>query len=228
MTDTDRPDALVRSWSTNAGAWTRAVRAGGIESRRLVTDAAVVDAVVGLRPERVLDVGCGEGWLARALAERGIGVTGVDVSPELVEDARREGGGDFHAASYAEIAADPARFGSGFGAVVCNFSLLDDAPAALLAALRTTLAPGGSLVIQTVHPWAAMGDEGYVDGWRTETFSGFGGEFAAPMPWYFRTIASWMDVLSDAGYRLARLIEPIHPSTGRPASLLIIAEPASA
>jgi 2-polyprenyl-3-methyl-5-hydroxy-6-metoxy-1,4-benzoquinol methylase len=227
MTQADRPGALVRSWSTNAEAWTRAVRDGAIESRRLVTDAAIVSAVVRLRPGRVLDVGCGEGWLARALTERGVRVTGVDVSPELIEDARREGGGDFHAASYAEIAADPARFGSGFGAVVCNFSLLDDEPAALLAALRTTLAPGGSLVIQTVHPWAAMGDEGYVDGWRTETFAGFGGEFAAAMPWFFRTFASWMDMIADAGYRLARLIEPIHPSTGRPASLLIIADPAA-
>ncbi|MBB4638684.1 class I SAM-dependent methyltransferase [Longimicrobium terrae] len=224
----DRPGALVRSWSTNAEAWTRVVREGGIESRRLVTDAVIVDAVVRLQPARVLDVGCGEGWLARALAENRIRVTGVDVSPELIDDARREGGGDFHAASYAEVAADPTRFGREFDAVICNFSLLDDDPAALLAALRTTLARGGSLVIQTVHPWAAMGDEGYVDGWRTETFASFGGEFAAPMPWFFRTIESWMDVIAGAGYRLARLIEAIHPSTGRPASLLIIAEPAVA
>lgn len=226
--DGDRTGALVRSWSTNAEAWTRVVREGGIESRRLVTDAAIVDAVVRLQPGRGLDVGCGEGWLARALAERGVRVTGVDVSPELIRDARREGGGDFYAASYAEITVDPAQFGTGFGAVICNFSLLDDDPVPLLTALRTTLAPSGSLVIQTVHPWAAMGDEGYVDGWRTETFSGFGGEFAAPMPWFFRTIASWMDVIAGAGYRLARLMEPIHPSTGRPASLLIIAEPAAA
>jgi 2-polyprenyl-3-methyl-5-hydroxy-6-metoxy-1,4-benzoquinol methylase len=217
-------EALVRSWTANAAAWTRAVRDGGIESRRLVTDDAIVRTVEELRPGRVLDVGCGEGWLARALAERGMRVTGVDASPELVEAAQQAGGGDFHAATYDELAADPLRFGRDFDAVVCNFSLLDDRPAALLAALREATAQDGSLVIQTVHPWAAAGDEGYVDGWRTETFAGFGGDFAAPMPWYFRTMASWMDVIAQAGWRLFRLGEPVHPQTGRPASLLIIAE----
>jgi 2-polyprenyl-3-methyl-5-hydroxy-6-metoxy-1,4-benzoquinol methylase len=91
------PDALVRSWSRNAEAWTRTVREGGIESRRLVTDAAIVRAVLERRPERVLDLGCGEGWLARALAEHGLAVVGLDGSPELVEAARRAGGGEFHA-----------------------------------------------------------------------------------------------------------------------------------
>jgi hypothetical protein len=44
----------------------------------------------------------------------------------------------------------------------------------LLAAARARLARGGALVIQTVHPWTARGDAPYADGWRTETFAGFG------------------------------------------------------
>lgn len=67
------PDRLVASWDANAAAWTDAVRSGQIASRRLATDAAAVDAVVRAvdgRVARVLDVGCGEGWLSRALADR--------------------------------------------------------------------------------------------------------------------------------------------------------------
>jgi len=37
---------------------------------------------------RVLDAGCGEGYLARALADRGARVTGIDLSPRLIEQAR--------------------------------------------------------------------------------------------------------------------------------------------
>ena len=216
-----REDALVRSWSRNAEAWTRTVREGGIESRRLATDAAIVRAVLERRPERVLDLGCGEGWLARALAGQGVRVVGIDVSPELVDAARREGGGEFYAVAYDALAADPALARGEYDAVVCNFSLLDEHPAPLLASLRRVLRPGGALVIQTVHPWTAAGEGPYEDGWRTETFAGFGEGFAAPMPWYFRTLASWTAVLAAAGYALVELREPLHPNTGRPASLIL-------
>ena len=214
-------DALVRSWSRNAEAWTRTVREGGIESRRLVTDAAIVRAVLERRPERVLDLGCGEGWLARALAEHGIDVVGIDASPELVAAARRAGGGEFHAVAYDALAADPSLAGGKYDAIVCNFSLLDEHPVPILDSLRRVLRPGGALVIQTVHPWTAAGEGPYEDGWRTETFAGFGEGFAAPMPWYFRTLASWVDVVASAGYELVDLREPLHPHRGRPASLIL-------
>ncbi|HEU0301363.1 MAG TPA: class I SAM-dependent methyltransferase [Longimicrobium sp.] len=223
----DRGAALAESWAANAGAWTRAVREGRIESRRLVTDAAIVDALLEGRPRRVLDVGCGEGWLARALAEREIAVVGIDASPALVDAARAAGGGEFHLLPYADLAADPSLGGGQWDAVACNFSLLDEDLAPLLSALRESLAPGGALVIQTVHPCFAAGEGGYADGWRTETFGAFGGAFARPMPWYFRTLASWLDLLRGAGYRIAALREPIDPRTSRPASLLVVAEPMS-
>src|SRR5579885_2201289 len=52
----------------------------------------VIGDVSGLT---VLDAGCGEGYLARILARRGARVTGIDISPRLVEMARakdQEGG----------------------------------------------------------------------------------------------------------------------------------------
>ncbi|WP_420125494.1 class I SAM-dependent methyltransferase [Longimicrobium sp.] len=224
MTDQDREAALIWSWMANADAWTRAVREGRIASRRLATDAAIVQAVAELQPGRVLDLGCGEGWLMRALAERGIEAIGLDVSLELVMAAEETGGGRYRCCSYDELVDDPTRAGGPYDAIACNFSLLSANLVPLLTALRANLAPGGALVIQTVHPWTAAGDEGYADGWRTETFDAFGGEFAEPMPWYFRTLGSWTDALRGAGFRLATLREPIHPETGQPASLLMVAE----
>lgn len=224
MTDQDREAALIWSWMANADAWTRAVREGRIPSRRLATDAAIVQAVAERTPGRVLDLGCGEGWLMRALAERGIEAIGLDVSLELVMAAEETGGGRYRCCSYEELVDDPTRAGGPYDAIACNFSLLGADLVPLLTALRANLAPGGALVIQTVHPWTAAGDEGYADGWRTETFDAFGGGFAEPMPWYFRTLGSWTDALRGAGFRLATLREPIHPETGQPASLLMVAE----
>lgn len=228
MTDDEREAALIWSWMANADAWTRAVREGRIESRRVATDAAIVEAVAARNPVRVLDLGCGEGWLMRALAERGMETVGLDVSLELVVVAEETGGGRFRCCSYDEVVADPTRAGGPYDVIACNFSLLSAEIAPLLSALRQNLRPGGALVIQTVHPWSAMGDGGYVEGWRTETFDAFGDDFAEPMPWYYRTLEGWMDALREAGYHLASLREPVHPGTGRPLSLLMVAEAGSA
>ena len=52
---------IVDSWSRNAAPWTIAVRERQIESRRLVTDQAILDATLAGSPHSVLDIGCGEG-----------------------------------------------------------------------------------------------------------------------------------------------------------------------
>ena len=104
-------DQLRRSWIANASAWSVAVREHRIESRRTVTDAAIVAAVLAQNPRRVLDVGCGEGWLARALSAHGIDVTGIDASAPLIEAARALGGGEFLEVSYEALIANPSLMG---------------------------------------------------------------------------------------------------------------------
>ncbi|UEM04091.1 class I SAM-dependent methyltransferase [Skermanella rosea] len=220
---TDR--RIQGSWHDNAGRWTAAVRSGAIASRRAGTDSAILGAVARLRPAHVLDLGCGEGWLARRLRdEAGCRVTGADGSAELVRLAREADpdGGYLHA-DYAAIAADPGRLGGPFDAVAANFALLDEDLSGLLRALAAC-ASAGALVIQTVHPWTACGDGPYADGWREESFAGFGGpggEPWSPMPWYFRTLETWIGDLRDGGWRVADLREPADPRTGRPLSLVL-------
>jgi 2-polyprenyl-3-methyl-5-hydroxy-6-metoxy-1,4-benzoquinol methylase len=213
---------LESSWVANAAAWTDAVRGGAIASRRAGTDAAILGALAELPPGRVLDVGCGEGWLVRALAGSGHRVVGVDASAPLIESARARGGGELRVVSYEALAAEPSLAGPGpYDAVVCNFSLLGEELVPLLRALRGLLTEDAPLFVQTVHPFTACGDLPYRDGWREETFAGFGGAFGAPMPWYFRTVGSWLRLMAGAGLRVGALEEPIDPESGRPLSLLL-------
>lgn len=37
--------------------------------------------------DRLLDIGCGSGWLARSFSKQGMNVTGIDVSQEQIDDA---------------------------------------------------------------------------------------------------------------------------------------------
>jgi 2-polyprenyl-3-methyl-5-hydroxy-6-metoxy-1,4-benzoquinol methylase len=222
MSSVDSPEVrLQQSWRTNAAVWTAAVRDGQIPSRRAGTDAAVCSAVLSANPKRVLDVGCGEGWLARALTAHGCQVIGVDASPELIASARALGGGRFEVMSYAELGSTAHTLGGPFDVAVCNFSLLGEDITFVLRAIGDFIRWNGWLVIQTVHPWMACGDAPYVDGWRIETFEGFGGQFPAAMPWYFRTAGSWWRTIIESGFTVERWEEPLDPISLRPLSLVM-------
>lgn len=223
MSDEEREAEIQQAWIRNAAGWTRAIGEQRIESRRAATDAAILDAVLGQRPRRVLDVGCGEGWLSRALAKEGVDVVGFDGSSALIEDARDAGGASFLALSYEAFAARPSTVGADYDVAVCNFSLLGRHIGPLLNACGSVLDADGRLVIQTVHPLNHGEAEPYADGWRREEFRGIGEGFHASMPWYFRTFSSWVGELCRARFTLADVREPQLPGRGGPASLILVA-----
>jgi 2-polyprenyl-3-methyl-5-hydroxy-6-metoxy-1,4-benzoquinol methylase len=199
------------------------VREGQIESRKLVTNAAIINAIVHCAPGTVLDIGCGEGWLARALGHAGVQTTGIDAVPGLIEAAVAAGGGTFHVAAYEDIAA--FAFDAAFDVAVCNFSLLGkESVEALFAAIPALLNPHGRLIVQTLHPLVACGDSPYQDGWREGSWTGFGAAFRNPAPWYFRTLESWFRLFNAFGFNLREMHEPIHPQTQRPVSVIFSAE----
>lgn len=217
-------EQIVDSWRKNASPWTAAVRENQIATRRLVTNKAIVDAVLSRSPRTVLDIGCGEGWLARALADHGIRPIGVDVVPALIEQARSAGGGEFSVASYESIAA--GELDVTVDVAVANFSLIGkESVEGVINRAPSLLDDGGAFIIQTLHPVASCGDESYADGWRAGSWAGFSPEFSDPAPWYFRTMESWEQLLTNSGFRIAETREPVHPETGNPASVIFIAEP---
>lgn len=67
---------IIYSWEINATPWIKAIQNNEIESRKLVTNQAIVNVILNDKPARILDLGCGEGWLARSLASKGIAVLG--------------------------------------------------------------------------------------------------------------------------------------------------------
>ncbi|RDS86248.1 methyltransferase domain-containing protein [Dyella psychrodurans] len=218
--DLDNEHTILPSWERNAYAWTHSVRDGHIESRRMVTDGAIIDVILDGEPRFVLDLGCGEGWLVRALAARRVRALGVDAVSDLVAQARAAGG-DFRLASYEDIIA--GRLSLRADTVACNFALLGkDSVERLMPAVASLLEAGGRFVIQTVHPLVAGGDHPYSDGWRQENWTGFGAAFPSPAPWYFRTLASWVALFTRSGWHLCEMREPLHPGTGRPASVIFV------
>jgi 2-polyprenyl-3-methyl-5-hydroxy-6-metoxy-1,4-benzoquinol methylase len=104
--------------------------------------------------ERVLDVGCSSGYLARPLSERGNTIVGIELDPEAARTAEqfceRVLVGDVET---MELSLES----SSFDIVLCGDVVehLRD-PVAALARLRVFLKPGGRVVLSTpnVANWA--------------------------------------------------------------------------
>lgn len=218
-------DHILQSWHANAAPWTNAIRTEAIESRKLVTNKAIVDAILQEHPRTLLDIGCGEGWLCRAMAAHNIETTGIDAIPALIAAAIQQGG-NFEIVSYQNIAEGKFKPEILFDVIVFNFSLFgNELVVALLKQLHGFFSDNSRLIIQTLHPHTATADQPYEDGWRTGSWSGFSEDFTDPAPWYFRTIESWIRLFSASGYNLHQLLEPVNPRTGKPASVIYICTP---
>lgn len=108
----------------------------------------------GLRGKRVLEVGCGGGILAEAMAAQGARVTGIDLSDKALSVARLhqlESGADV---DYRLIAAEAlASEGAGTYDVVTCMELLEHVPepASTIAACAQLTEPGGTVIFATIN-----------------------------------------------------------------------------
>ena len=82
-------EPAANPWDDNADVYVRGITAREPEYRApgsMLT--RVLDLLGDLDGRVALDAGCGEGLLARAMADRGARVTGIDLSPRLIHHAR--------------------------------------------------------------------------------------------------------------------------------------------
>jgi 2-polyprenyl-3-methyl-5-hydroxy-6-metoxy-1,4-benzoquinol methylase len=217
----DKEEHIIRSWQANAASWIDVVQSGEIESRKLITNKAIIELVVAAKPDSVLDIGCGEGWLVKQLHDHGIRVSGVDIVPGFIEKAREKVPGEFLVASYEDVASKAVSFSSLFDAIVINFALIGkESTEHLLCSLPGYLNKNGKLFIQTLHPWVRkeMGD--YTSGWKPGSWEGLPGQFTMPYQWYFRTLEDWMQLLNDSGFYQVHITETKHPVSGRLSSVI--------
>lgn len=155
------PDELNRQasgiWDRNAAFWDEYFKEGNDFHRLLVSPA--VERLLDLQPgERVLDVACGNGALARRLANLGAQVTACDASRVFIDRARARSVDYAGRVNYALAdATDEAQLlalGEGrFDAATCTMALMDMAQIdPLFRALARLVRPGGRFVFATMHP----------------------------------------------------------------------------
>ena len=155
----NRPPGDAELWETHADWWQAEFTEGADAEYAEQILPLAAEHLVGVR--RMVDIGTGEGQVARLAAGMGCAVVGVDPTRAQVSEAHRRGGGA--AFAQAAAAALPVRSGSIDGVVAClvfeHIDGLDDA----LAEVARVLEPGGRFVFFLNHPLLQTPDSGWID-----------------------------------------------------------------
>ncbi len=206
---------MTDTWDTIADWYTGHLRNGAAlnEFSRDIILEHLPDELTG---QRVLDLGCGEGIVTRALAARGARVLGIDPSPRMIEHARtlpteaRFAVDD--GCTLATVATDSVEW------VTAALSLnnVPDLDAALTAAGRV-LTQGGRLVFTIPHPcfeaphatWTegrprrVVGDYHAEGFWRSDD-----PESVRRAGNQHRTLSTYLTTLVARGFRIEAVAEP--------------------
>lgn len=220
--------AAALQWDSNADAWARNL-AGQLDVINESFGIPSFLAFLGdLHGRKLLDAGCGEGRSSRHLARLGAQVTGVDISPLMIEHARRHEaasplGIDYRVAPCADLHHFADR---SFDLVTSVMAMMDSPDlAGSLREFSRVLKPGGELAIMVRHPCfftpgytllpnrSGLAVAGYFRGkpylerWR---FPAAGPATAEPfaVTRHPHTLADYLNNLLENGFALSGVSEP--------------------
>lgn len=214
----------IRRWDQHARALTDAYTEDGDSHRIVLLNPALFQLLPDVNGKRVLDAGCGEGYLCRKLAKLGARVTGVDFSREMLALAQERTDKEL-GIQYLHGSCESMGFldAGSFDIVVSNMVLQDLADhQAALRSVHSVLVERGIFVFSIPHPCFATPDCGWVRNsegnklyWKVD---GYFAEGAYEQPWppdakegvllFHRTLSNYLRALLRTGFELLDIVEP--------------------
>jgi len=222
-------------WNRNASVWTNLVRAGYDVYRDYLNTPAFFAILPDIKNKEGIDIGCGEGYNTRLLADHGASMAAIDIAPAFIESAR-EMEREFPIGIYYVVAsATCIPFQNECFDFAASFMCLMDLPEpekAIQEAYRV-LKPGGFFQFSIEHPCFKPPYLKKLRNTKGETyavevgsyFSGNDGEIEEwifgntpqlvklttpqfQVPRFHRTLAFWINAVIKAGFSIEEIQEP--------------------
>ena len=211
---------MTDPWEAHAAWWQEGFTAGADPEYEEQILPLAAQHLAGAR--RVLDVGTGEGQVARlAVAGGAHAVVGVDPTWAQLATARQRGSGP--AFARAEAARLPFADAAFDAAVACLVFEHIEAPDEAIAEVARVLAPGGRFLFVLNHPLLQTPGSGWIDDhileeqyWRigpylTEDATLEEVEKDVFIPFIHRPLSRYVNALATAGLSVTRMEEPAPP-----------------
>lgn len=150
--------------------------------------AALLELLEAKPGEHILDVGCGTGHLTAQIAAEGAHVTGVDRSPEMIQQARAA----HPSITFEVMDARDLAFPEKFDAVFSNATLhwITD-PERAVVAISSVLKPGGRFVAE----FGGKGNVGQVMSALRAAWHTLRRPQPFPSPWFYPSVAEYSSLL---------------------------------
>ena len=207
-------------WDRVADDWQLQVGSDGDANRRLNSDPVLWAFAGDVRGLKVLDAGCGTGYLSIKLAARGASVTGIDFSERMIAIARAtDPTADFRVDALSELSTLKD---DEFDMAVANYVLMDtpDLDGAIKAFHRV-LKPGGVAVLVFSHPCFPAGratmptsGDGVTYVWnfpyfrRQKCIDPPWAHFTSEFIWFHRPLSDYWKAFTAAGFAVVGFDEP--------------------
>ena len=152
----------------------------------------------------VLDAGCGEGIVARLMAEAGATVTGIDIAPRLIEIAQEQDSANRVAYLAHDLSHPLPNFAESFDLVVSNL-VLNDVPdfQGFIKTLGAVVIVGGRVVLSINNPYSALIREkvaDYFDSGRAALYNM--AKDGVEVYYYHRTLQEYLEAFHSSGFVL--------------------------
>lgn len=225
LTDRD----VAASWDAKAELWDSGYDHEGDSNRKYQSDEVLLSLLGDVTGLRILDAGCGQGYLCRILARRGATVVGVENSQRFHELSLAYQAEELLAIVYhrGSISHMPYLEDASFDAIVSNYVLMDtrDYEGAVREFARI-LRPGGVAVVIISHPCFHTPGSSWLREppdslrredrlcWMVDQYFRRGmqqvywGPFDTPFVYFHRTLGDYYATFQAAGLRVTDLVEP--------------------
>lgn len=214
-------DSIIATWEENAEEWIKTISEESIASRKF-TNKAIIDSILETDAEKIIDIGCGEGWLTHTLENRDKNVVGIDGIETLLTHARNKSDAPFYRMTFKEIGAGETIPQNPFELAVFNFCLYQkEGLVNLLIQTQKALVKTGTILIQTLHPYFLIEEQlPYKSQWMKDSWKGLKGDFKNGHAWYARTFEDWIAELKQIPNTIIAFKE-VNNDLGKPISLII-------